>query len=66
MHDLTCRIANLTEELEELKTEKEMLLRFLDCTDDADISAVKKEMATMEEVLQKLSEQEEKYSAELD
>lgn len=43
-----------------------MLLRSLDCADDAGISAVKKEIATMEGALQKLSEQEAKYSAELD
>ena len=64
--DLTRRIAELTEELEELKTEKEMLLRSLDCADDTGISAVKKEIATLEGALQKLSEQEAKYSAELD
>ena len=66
LHDLTRRITELTEALEELKTEKEMLLRSLDCSDDASISAVKKEIATMEGALHKLSEQEEKYSAELD
>ena len=60
------RITELTEELEELKTEKEMVLRSLDCADDVGISAVKKEIATLESALQKLSEQEEKYSAELD
>jgi len=38
----------------------------LDCADDAGISDVKKEIATLESALQKLSEQEEKYSAELD
>jgi hypothetical protein len=43
-----------------------MLLRSLDCSDDAGISAVKKEIATLEGALQKLSEQEAKYSAELD
>ena len=51
--------------MEELKTEKEMLLHSLDCSDDVGISAVKKEIATMEGALQKLSEQETKYSAEL-
>lgn len=66
LRDLTRRIAELTEELEELKTEKEMLLRSLDCADDTGISAVKKEIATLEGALQKLSEQEAKYSAELD
>ena len=56
----------MTEEIEELKTEKDFLLRSLDCADDASISDVKKEIATLESALQKLSEQEEKYSAELD
>ena len=66
LHDLTRRITELTEEIEELKTEKEMLLRSLDCADEAGISDVKKEIATLESALQKLSEQEAKYSAELD
>ena len=66
LHDLTRRIAELTEEIEELKTEKEMILNSLNCDDDAGISDVKKEIATLESALQKLSEQEEKYSTELD
>ena len=56
LHDLTRRITELTEELEELKTEKEMVLRSLDCADDVGISAVKKEIAALESALQKLSE----------
>jgi hypothetical protein len=43
-----------------------MLLRSLDCADDVGTSDVKKEIATLEGALKKLSEQEEKYSAELD
>ena len=66
LYDLTRRITKLTEELEELKTEKEMVLRSLYCYDDAGISAVKKEIATLEGALQKPSEQEAKYSVELD
>lgn len=66
LHDLTHRITELTEELEELKTEKEMLLHSLKCTDDTGISAVKEKITTMEGMLQKLSEQEKEYSAELD
>ena len=65
-HELSRRIAELTEELEELKSEKAILLNFLDCEDDADISTVKKEIATLESGLKKLREQETKYSAELD
>lgn len=52
LHDLTRCITELTEELEELKTEKAMLLRSLDCADDVGISAVKKEIAALESALQ--------------
>lgn len=64
-HELSRRIAELTEELEELKSEKDMLLHSLECTDDAGITAVKKDISTMETTLKKLSQQEEKYTAEL-
>ena len=64
-HELSRRIAELTEELEELKSEKDMLLHSLECTDDAGIAAVKKDIPTMEAALKKLSQQEEKYTAEL-
>ena len=66
LHDLSRRIAELTEELEELNTEKEMLFRSLDCADDTGISSVKKDIAAMESALKKLEAQEAKYSAELD
>ena len=64
-HELSRRIAELTEELEELKSEKDMLLHSLECTDDAGIAAVKKDISAMEATLKKLSQQEEKYTAEL-
>ena len=64
-HELSRRIAELTEELEELKSEKDMLLHTLECADDAGIAAVKKDISTMETVLKKLSQQEEKYTTEL-
>ena len=64
-HELSRRIAELTEELEELKSEKDMLLHSLECTDDAGIAAVKKDIPTMEAALKKLSQQEEKYTTEL-
>ena len=66
LYNVTRRIAELTEELEELKSEKAMLLNSLDCAEDTDISTVKKEIATLESGLKKLVEQETKYSAELD
>ena len=66
LHDFTRRITELTEEIEELKTEKNFLLRSLNCADDADISDVKKEIATLEIALKKLDEQEVKYATELE
>ena len=66
LHDLSRRIAELTEELEELKSEKSALLNTLDCADDAGISDVKKQISTMETALKNLEEQESKYAAELE
>ena len=66
LHDLSRRIAELTEELEELKSEKSALLNTLDCADDKGISDVKKQIVTMETALKKLEEQESKYAAELE
>ena len=43
-----------------------MLLRSLDCADDADMSDIKKDIAAMEAALKKLDEQEGKYAAELE
>ena len=64
--DLAKQIATLAEDIEELRTEKAMLLRSLDCADDAGMSDVKKDIAAMEAALKKLDEQESKYSAELE
>ena len=64
-HELSRRITELTEELEDLKSEKDMLLHSLECSDDAGIVAVKKDISTVEAALKKLSQQEEKYTAEL-
>ena len=66
LRDLARSIAELTEELEELKTEKEMLLRSLDCADNTGISSIQKDIDAMESALKKLEAQEAKYSAELD
>lgn len=64
-HELSRRIAELTEDLEELKSEKGMLLNTLECSDDAGIAAVKKDISTMETALKKLAKQEEQYTTEL-
>lgn len=65
-HDLARRIAELTEELEELRTQKNMVLNTLSCADESGIATVRKDIATMDAGLQKLAQQEQKYSAELD
>ncbi len=64
--DLAKQIAALYEDIEELRSEKTMLLHSLDCTDDAAMGDVKKDIAAMETALKKLDEQESKYSAELE
>ena len=64
-HELSRHIAELTEDLEELKSEKDMLLNTLECSDDAGIAVVKKDISTMETALKKLAQQEEQYTTEL-
>ena len=65
-NELTARIAELTELLEELQSEKAILLDNMDCTDGKDVSMVRKKVALMEANLKELDEQEQKYSAELE
>lgn len=65
-NDLAKQIAELTEDLEELKSEKTMLLSSFDCSEDTGIAEVKKSIAAMEENLKRLTKQEEKYAAELE
>lgn len=62
---LDVRIAELTELLEKLNSEKAVLLEHLDCADN-DISKVKKYIADTEVGLEKFNEQEKMYSAKID
>ena len=64
--ELNAKIAELTEDIEELKSEKSVLLDRLNCTDDAGISTIKKDIAAAEAGLSKLEQQEEKYASELE
>ena len=64
--ELNRQITTLTEEIEELRSEKENLLLDIGCSEDAGIKAVQSEITAMEASLHKLDEQKEKYSAELD
>ena len=64
--DLAKQIATLAEDIEELRSEKAILLRSLDCADDVAMGDVKKDIAAMETALKKLNEQESKYAVELE
>ena len=63
---LTVRIAELTEELEELRSEKALLLQKFEYAEDAGAEAFRKDIAIMESGLKRLEAQEQKYAAELD
>ena len=63
---LAVRIAELTEDLEELRSEKSLLLQKFEYAEDAGAEAFRKDIATMEAGLKKLEAQEQRYSAELD
>ena len=63
---LAVRIAELTEDLEELRSEKSLLLQKFEYAEDAGTESFRKDIATMEAGLKKLEAQEQKYSAELD
>ena len=51
--------------MEELRSEKAVVLQRLQCADESGISSVKKEIANTEAGLKKLEEQEQKYAFEL-
>ena len=59
-------IASLTEEIEELRSEKNRLLHAFDKADGAGMKEVKQRVAEMETSLSKLEQSESKYSVELE
>ena len=63
---LAVRIAELTEDLEELRSEKTLLLQKFKYAEDAGAETFRKDIAAMEAGLKKLETQEQKCSAELD
>ena len=64
--ELAQKIASLTEDIEELKSEKALLLNQFNCADDYGMDKIKQHIASMESSLETLNQQEEKYVAELD
>ena len=64
--ELAAKIAELTEDLEELRSEKALLLKHLDYAEDAEAETFRKDISALEASLQKLEAQEQKYSVELE
>ena len=64
--ELAQKIAGLTEDIEELKSEKALLLNQLNCADDHGMTAVKQRVASMESSIETLNQQEGKYANELE
>lgn len=62
--ELSQRITELTEDIEELKSEKATLLRILDC-DDTAMADFKKDQASKKKNLMDLEQHEQKYTSEL-
>ena len=63
--ELAAKIAELTEDLEELRSEKALLLQQFEYSEDSGAETFRKDIAVLESNLQKLDEQEQKYSDEL-
>ena len=64
-NELARLLTTQTEEIEEIKSEKNILLKKLNCEADGDITEVKKAVAEMEKSITKLQEQEKKHDVEL-
>ena len=64
--ELAKKIAGLTEDIEELKSEKALLLNQFNCEDDHGIPEIRQYVSSMESSLEKLDQQERKYTTELD
>lgn len=61
--ELAAQIAEKTEDIEELKTRRASILRRAGCKEDAGSSELQQRMAMIEGMLQKLDEQERRFSA---
>ena len=64
--ELAAKIAALTENLEDLRSEKNLLLASLEYTAEDAANQFPKDIAAMEQSLKRLEEQEQKHSTELD
>ena len=64
--ELGQKITALTEDIEELKREKALLLNQFACEDDHGMAEVMRRVTSMESSLEKLEHQKKKYAADLD
>ena len=64
--ELAKGIAQLSEDIEELRSKKAMILSHFEKTEDEGMKEVKNWVASMESSLQRLEQREAKYQAELD
>ena len=64
--DLTTRIATLTEEIEELQSERKMLLESMDCKDGSQIPEIKKLADNLEKRLRALNQKTESLKQQRD
>ena len=64
--ELTRRIAALSEEIEELKTEKKNLLISLECSAEKELPYVQKKLNRLEKTLKEYEAEEQKYIGELE
>ena len=64
--ELAAKIVALTEDLEELRSEKNLLLAVLAYSEEDATDKFPKDIAAMEQNMKRLEKQEQKYSAELD
>lgn len=64
--ELAAKIVALTEDLEELRSEKNLLLASLAYSEEDATDKFPKDIAAMEQNMKRLEKQEQKYSAELD
>ena len=64
--ELTSRIEDLTEQLEDLRSERAIILMYLDCEESMDTAEVKERCTAAETMLEKLEVSEAKYSYALD
>lgn len=62
LHQLSGQNATLTEEIEELREKKSMLLASMDCRDDAGAKEIAQRLQVIEQTLSKLAEQRKKLT----